>query len=224
MTQRLSLLYMNLALLILFAMSGAAQATPIFSNFGVGYSYDTTTGLYVGDGNLDGSANFAQASAFTAGFNANLGSIVIALSDVFGQTDPITVAFTSDSGSNTPGSLLESFTIAANTLGSFGDNNPALTLNSFLHPLLISGTQYWISASTGLANTIAWNFNNTGDLINPNVQSQSLDGGITWGAPFGNTRGVFEVNPVPEPGTLALLAGGFLGLRRRHLREKAKCS
>ena len=216
----------NLALFCLLAASSAAQATPLFSNFSAGHGYDTSAGLAVGDGNLDGSANYAQASAFTAGATATLGSIVIALSDVFGagQPAPVTVALRSNSG-GTPGGVLESFTIAAGTIGTLGLNNATLVLNSITHPSLNNGTQYWVAVSTSLTNLISWNFNNSNDLTD-GVEAQSLDGGGSWAAAFGNTRGAFEVDPyvpaVPEPGTPALLAGGlaaWLGRRRRFSRK-----
>lgn len=226
MNQRLHSFCIGMGLALLCALSSAAQATPLFSNFGAGYSYQTGSGLFAGDANFDGSANYAQASTFTTSATANLGAIVLALSDFgFGQTDTISISLM-DSGSNIPGSnVLESFTIAANTLGVLGNNNAPLVLNSLLHPLLNMGTQYWLAVSTSLSNLIVWNFSNT-DFTNYNVESQSLDGGTTWDTPFGNTRGVFEIDAfaaqIPEPATLALLASGAFGLaafrRRRQIR------
>jgi hypothetical protein len=223
MTPRLHSFCITLLLTLLCMVSGAAQATAIFSNFGAGNSYQTGTGLFVGDGNLDASANYAQASTFVASTSAKVGSIVIALGDFgFGQGAPITVSLLV-SGVNKPGSTaLENFIIGANTLGTFGNNNSPLTLTSVLHPLLTVGTQYWLSVSTSLANLVVWNFSDT-DFLSYNAVSQSLDGGTTWDDPFGSTRGVFQINTfatvaVPEPATLILVAGGilgFAGLRRR---------
>lgn len=227
-TKRMQFFSINLALALLLALSSTAHAVPIFSNFGAGNSYQTGSGLFVGDGDLSfGPNNYAQASTFTSGVSANLGSIVIALSDFgFGQVDPVTVSLF-DSGMDVPGSnLLESFSIGANTLGDLGLNNAPLVLNSILHPLLSINTQYWLAVSSSVNNVVVWNFSDN-DFANYNVESQSLDGGTTWAAPFGNTRGAFEVNPfatvsVPEPGMLALLSGGLLGLvglrRRRQSR------
>jgi hypothetical protein len=219
MTPYFSLLRKFFALLCISIASSIAQASPIFSNFGAGYSYNANAGHFLGDGSFGGISNYAQASAFTASSNAALGTIIIALSDVFdaGQPASVTVALQADSGHNTPGNLLESFAIAAHALGGLGNANPALTLSSLTHPLLSSGMQYWVSASTSLANILAWNFNSTNDLTN-NVETLSLDGGLTWLTPFGNTRGAFEVNPytptttISEPSPALLLLGGILSM------------
>jgi hypothetical protein len=214
------MLYVSLALwTLLLATPTVAPATPIFSNFGAGFSYDTTTGNPVGNG-LDGTGfNYAQGDTFEPTANATLGSIVIALSNVvISEVDPITVALMQDNGDQ-PGAALESFVIPAGTLGNLGNNNPPVVENSVLHLPLLVGTQYWITVSVPFSSSIAWNLNTTGDTAD---HALSIDGGATWFSPSGNTPGAFAVNPVPEPSTLGPLASGVLALAGLQLRRLCK--
>ena len=192
----------------------AARATVIFSNLGSGSSYDTTGGNIVGDG-LDGYGyNYALGGTFTPTANYTLGSFQLALNGVFGSnTDVVNVALTNASA-GLPGSTIESFSIAAGTLGLLGNNNPLIFENSILNPLLSAGTQYWITVSTAITSSVAWNWNNIGDTADV---ATSLDGGSTWGGPYGQTPGAFEVDSlsqtsVPEPSTMLLLVFGLAGL------------
>jgi hypothetical protein len=89
-----------------------------------------------------------------------------------------------------------------------------------LTPLLTAGTQYWVTVAAPATSSYAWNFNNTGANADHAVSS---DGGATWfvGASGSFTPGAFRVDgnlagtPVPEPGTLLLVAGGVGMLARR---------
>jgi hypothetical protein len=192
MTRRLTTLSVSLALWILaLAVPAVAWADPIFTNFGAGLSYDITTGGPVGNGLDSTGFNYAQGDTFVPAADANLGSIVIALSYLSVPTDPITVALMADAGDQ-PGAVLERFTVDPSTLGALGTNNAPVVLTSLLNPLLTAGTRYWITVSSTVTNSIAWSLNNTGDTAE---EALSGDGGATWFSPSGLTPGAFEVDP-----------------------------
>jgi hypothetical protein len=187
---------------LVIALPGAAWADPIFTNFGAGSSYDITTGSPVGNGLDSTGFTYAQGDTFVSSTTANLGSIAIALSYLSVPTDPITVALMQDAGDQ-PGDLLESFIVDAGSLGALGTNNSPVVLTSLLNPLLTEGTRYWITVSSPVTNSIAWNLNNIGDTAE---EALSSDGGATWFSPSGLTAGAFEVDPqdqssTPKPGS-----------------------
>jgi hypothetical protein len=186
---------------LVIALPGAAWADPIFTNFGAGSSYDITTGSPVGNGLDSTGFTYAQGDTFVSSTTANLGSIAIALSYLSVPTDPITVALMQDAGDQ-PGDVLESFSVDPGSLSALGTNNSPVVLTSLLNPLLTAGTRYWITVSSPVTNSIAWNLNKIGDTAE---EALSSDGGATWFSPSGLTAGAFEVDsqdqpPVPKPG------------------------
>lgn len=200
---------------ITLLLPGVALASVIYSNFGVGQSYNTAVGNFVGN-DLVGD-NLAEGDTFTPTSTATFGSLDIALSCVVSCPDPFTVALTRDGGDQ-PGAVIESFTVAGASLGALGVNNPPIVLDSVVLPLLMAGTQYWVTALSDLNNSIAWSLNSTDDTSD---QAISSDGGASWFSPSGLTPGAYEVDSLaaaPEPGTLALLGSSLFGLaalRRR---------
>jgi hypothetical protein len=199
-------------------LPAAASATGIiFSNFGSAFAYDTTVGDVVGNA-FDGNT-YAEGSTFTPSTNAIFGSLQIALSCVANCPSPFTVALANDSGSDAPGSVIESFSLPGIILGPLGVFNIPLVLPSVVHPTLLSGTQYWVTVSSDLANSIAWNLNSTGDVSD---QAISTDQGVTWFSPSSLTPGAYELDTAstaaPEPATIVLLAAGLsLCLLRKRL-------
>lgn len=208
---------------LLLAVPSVAPAAVVFTNFGPGLTYDTTGGNAVGNA-FDGN-NYGEADTFTLGASANLASLKVALSCSVGcpVAANFTIALTGDAGDQ-PGAIIESFSFPATTLGILGGNNAPVTANSVLHPLMTAGTQYWVTVTSSLAYSIAWNWNSINDTTD---QALSTDGGGTWFAPSGLTPAAFEVDStasttVPEPGAGLLLSGGLLAcVLCKHLSAKA---
>lgn len=195
---------------LLFAAPAVSRADIVFTNFGAGFSYNTGLGNPVGNA-FDGN-NYAQGDTFTPTTSADLSSLDIALSCAFagGCPDAFTVSLTGDSGNQPAAAPLESFAVLGTSLGLEGVNNPPVVLNSVLQPSLKAGTQYWVTVSADLNDSIAWNLNSTGDT---SAEALSTDGGATWFSPSGLTPGAYQVNgaaPVPEPGARVLLGAVLL--------------
>jgi len=208
MKRQLARLYMKFAIgAVVLTTPAVVQATPIFTNFAPGFSYDTTTGNPVGNGLDFTGFNYAEGDTFVPVTNASLGSIRIALSYFTLPLAAVIVSVTRDAGDQ-PGAVLEAFVVPPGSLGALGSNNPPIFENSLLHPLLIAGTRYWITVSAPFIDSIAWNLNTVGDTAD---HALSIDGGATWFSPSGLTPGAFEVDPlVAEPGTIWLMTSGVL--------------
>jgi hypothetical protein len=211
------------------AMPAVLPATVIYTNFAASSPlYDTVNGNLVANFGL--GSDFGQGETFTPGVNATLTLLRLGLGCNFANpngsptctsADSYVITLSSDAG-NQPGTTIESFLIAGDSLSLFGANLVPVVLTSVLNPTLTAGKQYWVTATTTSANGIGWNLNTTGDAAD---QALSVDGGANWFVPSGATPGAFEVDgnasgSVPEPGTTLLLSGGLLTglilkLRRR---------
>jgi hypothetical protein len=201
-----------LALAILFTVPTVSRADGIlFTNFGAGNSYNTAVGNIVGNA-FDGNSH-AQGDSFTPSLSEFFTSLTIALSCFSVCPDNFDVSLTQSIG-GAPGAVLKSFIVNAASLGVFGTNNPPLVLNAVQGPMLTAGSQYWITVDSDLNDSIAWNLNSTGDV---SATAISLDGGLTWFSPSGQTPGAFEVDGVgvtvvPEPTSLLLVAPAMIAL------------
>jgi hypothetical protein len=197
----------GLGLLAHISLTPVARAGVLYSNFGPGLSYDITSGNPVGNA-FDGSL-YAEGNSFTPSVTSPLATVTLALSCAAfcPAPDPITVTLNGDS-SDQPGPVLETFVIPGAVLGTLGNNNPPRVLSSILHPVLVFGTRYWVTVSSDLNDSVAWNLNTRGDTSD---QAISTDGGATWFSPSGLTPGALEVDgTVPEPGSAPVLAGAAL--------------
>lgn len=210
--------------IVCLGISTAASAGIVFSNFGPGLTYDTSTGNVVGDG-FDGNY-YSEGESFTPGANALFGSLSIALSEVYpgSQGVPMTISLAADNG-NAPGVVLESWSTAPGSLGLLGNYNAPLVLNSSLNLMLLAGTEYWVTASLagpGAGDAVAWNWNSTGD-----ANAQAINDGSGWYSPSGLTPGAFQIDSVestvPEPPTLALIGLAIAGLAIRSRRNPPAC-
>ena len=199
----------SVAFCLSLLLPAISAASTIYSNFGAGQSYDITEGNLVGN-DFSGD-NLGEGDTFTPAATAKFGSLDIALScSVASCPDPFTVTLSTDSGSDSPGAVIESFTDSGVKLGALNVNNAPLVFNSVSMPTLTAGTQYWVTVATDLSNSISWNLNSTGDTSD---QAISSDGGATWFSPSGLTPGAYEVDSTvtttPEPGPMALLVFGL---------------
>jgi hypothetical protein len=159
-----------------------------------------------------------SAMAFTPSGNFTLTQIDVALSFVIG-TNSAMLSLNSDSG-GLPDGVIESWTLTG--LPVFGTtSNTVQTVIPVSSVSLISGTQYWLVASTIASNTWdAWNWNSIGSN---GLVTANLGGGFH--PPSTDTQGAFDVlgtPAVPEPTSIVLLATGLgvvVALRRHGFRS-----
>jgi hypothetical protein len=200
-----------LGICVSFCFSTASNAATIYTNLGPANSYDITQGNFVGNDFV--GDNLAEGDTFTPTTNAVFGSLDVALSCAIASCpDPYTVSLVQDTGSDSPGAVIESFVGSGTSLGQLNVDNPLSVFNSVLTPTLTAGTQYWVTISSDLNDSIIWNSNTTGDTSD---QAISSDGGATWFSPSGLTPGAYQINSTvssvitPEPGAFVFLTGAL---------------
>jgi hypothetical protein len=178
--------------------------TIAYTNFGLGHSYNTSTGLTI-------DSRFSQGGQFTATASGALSEIIAAL--VWFNSQPAHTDFTlslyADS-SNTLGALLGSYGGVAGADGTVAD---ILTPSSGV--TITSGQKYWLVASS--PNEDVWASNDQGATAINYYHDSAFDQTLYFP---GNTLPAFEVYvAVPEPSTLALVsvaAAAAVLVMRRH--------
>ena len=199
------------ALIVALILTGAAEASTLYTDFGPGQTYNT--GAAYG---IKGSDPFreAVAAAFKPSVTGTLDSIDLAVQLIssFG-TPTFTGELTSDA-SGVPGVIIESF-----ILDSLPVDPTIRTVSSILHPSLSSLSNYWVVVLPGDTTTFGgWKASIF--FANTQVTDRSVDGGSTWSTDPGGGAPAFDVigTSVPEPTTWVLFAGplaGMLWFRRR---------
>ena len=192
-----------LALLALFSVS--ARADTIYNNFGPNQTFQSSAGNSI-ENDLDGFAGWAVP--FTPQADYADSTFTIPMFTFYSGN--FTVNLFSDA-SGLPGTALDtsSFGAANNfTQGMFTGSMGPLT----------AGTTYWLVVLPDSSDMLlAWNSNSTGD----NGSLALTLNGTTWNQSTG-IRPAVEVDgtPVPEPGTLVLLATGLLGVAARFRKKR----
>lgn len=211
-TMRRFALLATVACLWVCAVSGTARADQVvFNSFGPGDSYDSALLHVAGSG---AGMYEAVAIAFTPSASANLTSISFPAQGLL----DVNMVLAKDSGSDSPGSALETFSSIA--LGA----DTILTVNSVLHPSLTAGTTYWLEMLPTDPNTFGFGgWNGTNPNVAGDEAQQDIPNGFWQTIPTSEIA-AFDVRgtvATPEPGSLSLLASGavaligFGGLKRK---------
>lgn len=204
----------TLALGVMLAAAGAAQADTIFNT---GTPEPGFLGFYGFDIYVDQSV----AIAFTPDQDYTLDSVgVWMMSNDFSNAGaPYTLSVRTDAnaGMTIPGdTVIESWSVQTAAVGW----NPILeTVNSVLNPTLTAGTTYWIVAesdSPAFVDAI-WVASSQDTPVWHSVQNAfNPDGAWISGETHGAPGLIVSGHPVPTPGALAVLGlAGIAGTRRR---------
>lgn len=207
----------KLCILTLVVGCGAsASADVLYSNFGPNDEYDTIYGWTLSYGGPLGGDVFEDAVAFTVtGGDYRFDSAEVAVSHFWGP-DLVYFNLHADQAGR-PGAILDSTTasgvVPPDTLGA-----PMLA-NFGGDVILHEGETYWLALRTEETDAhLSWAFNVIDDFGLRAWRLNHDEWKPTLGIPGTDSeRGVFRINGtlVPGPASLALLAIGAGGMRRR---------
>ena len=212
---------------IYFHFAGFCHAAIIYSNYDFGDAYNVGVGLLLNQGRpqcggcLQESINIDVANAFTpSGTDFILERVELTVGLLAGPNQ-IDLFITTSGPDNKPLSIVETFHIEG-AMSPYTDAfRPPLMAISSLHPILNSGTQYWLLAAlTGPDAAAGWFFEsmNKGGFqaVRCEGDSEALEGCAPqargdWFVVNQPIRNAFRITgtPIPEPGTLLLLILGL---------------
>ena len=158
---------------------------------------------------FDLQSDLAEAASFTPRLSAWLWDVMLPLSDLSGPPS-VTVGIASDN-SGLPGAVLATLT-QIGTIPSSGSALVTFTCDECV--ALESGKLYWLVAGASNTSTVAlWD---SSDIALSGNFASSDTGSVNgpWSTPAGIHffTPAFEVDGVPEPTSMLLIATGVLGI------------
>jgi len=179
--------------LAVLAMSlSSARATLLYSNCGTGCT--TFSGTPLG---AQGNGGYAMPFVpILSGPVVDVELPLIATSST--DTFKIVIA---RSNASVPGSALETLFITGVPTSA-----AVITVNSIAHPILNSGTTYWLELLANGSSPVGW-FETSPPVTGPVQDVFTSNGGQTWQA-LGSTLLAFAVE-TPEPSSLVLILSGI---------------
>lgn len=190
------------------AMAAVSQAQVIYNSFGAGQTYNFTQGWTISGANVTG-AEFSTGFQFTSLETGLAGTLDIAIGNVVGPTS-VVFSLLTDSGGELGTQIGDSITINTVTNSWGGETLLSGIDISGAGWDVEAGSTYWLYAKTGSPD--AWNSWNQGGVTGRRVFFNQTAYSYST-----TTQGAFQMEVVPEPTTMAVLAGGaaLVALRRR---------
>ncbi len=182
----------------------ASRADVIYTNFDPANSNRSLPAIPI----AVAPGGYTAAQSFTPTQDYILGSVTLALSVPANETGAtFTVAVLADSGSGSPGAVIEQFTVTSPPTSQ----TPviAIVLNSVKNPTLTAYTQYWLAIAPADPNLGYWQTNVIGDTAGSDpatltlVSVAGLAGPWDTGYWFGQPRGAFAISGNPTTGPSA---------------------
>ena len=205
---------------VLTAGYSLADSVVLFNDFGPADQLSDNF-LQIG-GAFPGFPGQRPAFAFVPTATAALDQLDLALG-VFGTSHGLTISLTADSAGQ-PGSVLESLSVS---VSAFEEIVP---IQSVTHPLLVEGTQYWLTATpTDFNDSYVWWVPSILDL---GTRASQFGGSDVWTVTEGRLLGGFDItgnapSSVPEPASGALTIVGataLLAFRRNWFAKRFRSS